>query len=68
MAASIEWQHGQRLKMEHEADSIQRRITQQYELLGKDLIRADALDEKINKRLNDLTAMTQELGLLTEGD
>lgn len=66
MVAAMEFNEGQTAKLEHESEVIQRRIKQQYELLGKDITRADTLDEKIQERLAKIETLRQELGFVTE--
>jgi SMC interacting uncharacterized protein involved in chromosome segregation len=66
MQAAMEYHHGQTLKLEREEEVLQRRIRQQYELLGKDINRMEALDEKIQERLNKLTMLLQECETVQE--
>jgi len=60
LAASMEYHQGQTIKLHRAHAVLERRIKQQYELLGKELIRLEELDDKIQNRLNKLSIMLQE--------
>jgi hypothetical protein len=66
LAASMAYHAGVQQKLSHESDVIQRRIKQQYEMLCKELIRLEKLEDSIQTRLNKLDAMHQELGVVNE--
>lgn len=61
LQASIEYHQAANMKLQRESDMIQRRITQQYEMLGKELLKLEALEGKVELRLNKLTMLLQEV-------
>ena len=66
MLAAMEYHQGQQLKFIAEQAKIERRMRVEYERLSKDLEKLDALDEKIQARMNKLTALLQETQVIEE--
>lgn len=60
LQASLVYHEGQNQKFGRELTILQRRITQQYVLLAKEIGRLDALDDKIVARLEKLEMLSQE--------
>lgn len=66
MVAAIEYNTGQQLKMERQAESVKRRVEQQYDMLQKEILRLDSLIERIEERMVKLNGLQQEFDLLEE--
>lgn len=66
MVAAIEYANGVNEKLTHESDKIQRRMAKEYEMLGKELVNLEKIEDKVQERLIKLDTLRQELGLVTE--
>ena len=66
MLAALEYHQGQTLKLLNEQGKLNQRAAREYHLLGKDLVKMDALDEKVQARLNKLTTLIQEIETIEE--
>ena len=66
LTAAIEYRIGVNAKLDQEADKVKRKMTQHLTMLGKELVRFDKLDALVSKRVNVLTTLYQELGLINE--
>jgi len=66
MVAAMEYQAGKTLALSQESEKVQRRIKQQYELLGKEILQLDKLDERIDKRMTTIETLRQEFNLIEE--
>ncbi len=64
MVAAVEYHHGQRDKLVKETDKISARISRYYELLGKEIVQMDRLIEKIEERMQMLTALNNNRALV----
>lgn len=67
MSAVVQYHAGVNAKLMHVAASIQHRIAREYYLLSKDIAKMDALDEKLQLRLQTLEMHMQELGQAQDG-
>lgn len=66
MAAAIEYHHAKNAKLDHESERIQRRIKQQREMLGKEIVALDKALERVEKRLTTVESLMQEHALVGE--
>lgn len=64
LQASIVFHEGQNVKFGRQLTVLDRRIQQQYEMLGKEIARLDQLDEKIMDRLVKLESLQQEAEMI----
>jgi Pyruvate/2-oxoacid:ferredoxin oxidoreductase gamma subunit len=63
MLAAFSYAQGVNAKLEHESERIQKRMASHYDMLAKEIERLDKAHAAVEKRLETLTAMQQELGL-----
>lgn len=61
MTAAIEYQIGTNAKIDRANTVLGRRMEQQYQMLEKEILKLDSLDEKIQKRLNTIESLNQEM-------
>lgn len=61
LSAVVMYHAGVNAKLSHMSAQIQARIAREYYLLGKDIEKADKLDEKIDARMQTLEMHMQEL-------
>lgn len=61
LSAIVQYHAGVNAKLRHASAQLQQRIAREYFLLGKEIEKADKLDEKIDKRLQTLEMYMQEL-------
>lgn len=66
MVAAIEYANNVNEKLQHESDKIQRRMSKEYEMLGKELVNLEKCEEKVQDRLTKIESLRQELGLTTD--
>lgn len=66
MVAAIDYHNGVKAKLAHESEKIQQRVARQYEMLGKELERLEAAENKVLARLETLEALRQEIGLIED--
>ncbi len=66
LVAAMEFHAGRHAKLSHESDKVQRQLAKAYEMLGKELDKFDALDQKIMDRLEKCEQLKQEIGLITD--
>lgn len=63
MAAVVQYHAGVNAKLEYASAKMQAKIAREYHLLGQLIEQGDRIDEKIDKRLQTLEMLIQELGL-----
>lgn len=66
MAASVEYHDNLNAKIAHETDKIQRRFMAQVEMLAKEIGALERAEAKVESRLENIHALKQELGILTD--
>lgn len=66
IVAAMEYAAGQDLKLEHEQDKIRRKLKAHYEMLGKELERCDRAIFALERRVEAIEQMRQEIGLLED--
>lgn len=66
MVAVIEFNAGKQAKLENELNSVNRKLIQQYTMLGKEIEQLDRLDAKLSKRLETIAALQQEGGVVSD--
>lgn len=62
--AALEYVAGQNLKLNYEAERVQKKIQMAYERLGKAIQKLDAADEQVQKHLIDIEELKQEFGFV----
>jgi hypothetical protein len=66
MQAAMEYHAGQNVKLQKENKLLLGKIATQYGLLARDISRLDDLDNKIQERLNKISALLQETEVIGE--
>lgn len=66
MVAVIEYNAGKQAKLENELNSVNRKLIQQYTMLGKEIEQLDRLDARLSKRLETIAALQQEGGVVSD--
>lgn len=64
MVAVVEYHNGVNAKLHHESLKLQHKIAKQYEMLGKEIDRLEAAEEKVLARLETLEALRQQTELI----
>jgi hypothetical protein len=66
IVAAMEYVAGQELKLETERDKLHRKLKQHYEMLGKELERADRVIFSLEQRVAAIELLRQEAGLIDD--
>lgn len=61
MSAVVQYHAGVNAKLKHASAQLQQRIAREYHMVGKDIEKADKLDEKIQVRMQNLEILMSEL-------
>lgn len=66
MSLAVQYHAGEQARLQHEAASVDKKLAKQYELLQKDLIKLEQLDNRCEERLAKCAALLEELGLVID--
>jgi hypothetical protein len=66
IVAALEYVAGQELKLETERDKVHRKLKQHYEMLNKELERADRVIFALEQRVAAIELLRQEAGLMED--
>lgn len=66
MLAAVIYHQGVNAKLEHEADKVRQRIARQYQMLGKEIGVLEKAEGKVQSRLDSLTILLTELGVVND--